>query len=302
MSDAAVLVVGDVITDIIVRPEGPLRHGSDTRATIRARPGGAAANQAAWLAACGARVKFAARVGAADRDAQAAHLRRLGVEPCLAADPQAPSGILISIVDADGERSFLTDRGANLNLAPADLPPALLDGVGLLAVSGYSLFAPGPRAAVLGLMAAARARGLATALDAASVGFLDEVGAAAFLGWAAATTLLFANADEALALAGTPDLDGQMRRLGETATHVVVKRGADGAALGGRDGLRLALPAPATQVLDTTGAGDAFAAAFLAAFLRGENEAACLTSAIATGAAATTRLGGQPAFQQSTGE
>jgi len=291
---AAVLVVGDVITDIIVRPDGPLRRGSDQRATIRTRPGGSAANQAAWLAACGARVKFAARVGAADLAAHAAHLRALGVEPCLAADPEAPSGVLVSIIDANGERSFLTDRGANLNLGPADLPPALLDGVGLVSVSGYSLFAPGPRAAVLGLLATARERRLPTALDAASVGFLAEVGADAFLGWAAGTDVLFANADEAAALTGSGDLDAQMRKLGAIATHIIVKRGADGAASGGRDGLRLSLPAPGVEVLDTTGAGDAFAAAFLAARLRGEPEAACLTAAIATGTAATTYLGGQP--------
>ena len=302
MSGKAVLVVGDVITDIIVRPEGPLVRGSDRRATIRAHPGGAAANQAAWLAASGVRVKFAARVGAADLAAQVARLLGLGVEPHLAADPEAPSGVLISIIDAAGERSFLTDRGANLNLCPADLPPSLLDGVGLVAVSGYSLFAPGPRAAVLGLLAAARERGIATALDAASAGFLDEVGAEAFLGWAMGTTFLFANHDEALALTGTPGLEAQMQGLGAIATHVIVKRGAAGAALGGRDGLRLSLPAPVTRVLDTTGAGDAFAAAFLAAWLRGETEAACLAAGIAAGAEAVTHPGGQPILQQASGK
>ncbi len=295
MSGDAVLVVGDVITDIIVIPEGPLVRGSDRRATIRSRPGGSAANQAVWLATFGAPTKFVARVGAADIDAQQRYFRAQGVEPLFVADPKAPSGVLISIVDADGERSFLTDRGANLNLCVADLSPRLLDGVCGLTVSGYSLFAPGPRAAVLALMAEARARSIATALDAASAGFLREVGPATFLGWATGTTTLFANGDEARELTGAADLDAQMRALGEVFARVVIKLGRAGAALGGRGGVSLSLPAPAVEAIDTTGAGDAFAAAFLAAERRGDPDAACLEAAIAAGTSAVTRVGGQPA-------
>ena len=131
-----ILVVGDVITDIIVMPEGPMVRGSDRRATIRSRPGGSGANQAVWLAAMGARVKFVGRVAASDLDANLAYFRSRGVEALLVADPEAPSGVLISIVDPDGERSFLTDRGANLNLTADDLPLSLLEDVALLMVSG----------------------------------------------------------------------------------------------------------------------------------------------------------------------
>ena len=146
---SGVLVVGDVITDIIVMPEGPMVRGSDRRATIRARPGGSGANQAVWLGSMGVKVKFVARVAAAELDANIAYFRSRGVEPLLVGDADAPSGVLISIVDADGERSFLTDRGANLNLTAADLPPNLLDGLQLLMVSGYSFFTAGPRSAVM---------------------------------------------------------------------------------------------------------------------------------------------------------
>ena len=289
-----ILVVGDVMTDVIVVPEGPIVKGSDRRATVRSHPGGSGANQAVWLGAMGADVMFAARVGHADRAMYENYFRGLGVVAVLAGDRERPSGVLVTIVDPDGERSFLTDRGANLNLSPDDLPPSLLDDVGMIMVSGYSFFAPGPRAAVQGLFAAAKARGIAVAVDPASVGFLVEVGAAQFLDWTEGADWIFANESEAEALTGVLGYEAQMRALGERFGTVLIKRGRLGAALGGRDGVRILLPAPVVTILDSTGAGDAFAAGFIAAHLAGDDEAAALAKGIAAGAKAVQSIGGQP--------
>ncbi|QYO76521.1 carbohydrate kinase family protein [Devosia salina] len=291
---ARVLVVGDVMTDIIVRPEGPIVPGSDRRAEIRNRPGGSGANQAVWLGAAGADVLFAARVGAGERAMYENYFRGLGVVPALAGDRDLPSGVLVTILDPSGERSFLTDRGANLNLSVADLPESLLDGVGLVLVSGYSFFASGPRHAVQALLRAARRRGVPIAVDPASTGFLDEVGPQLFLDWVGQADWLFANEAEAELLTGEADFDAQMRVLGQQFSHVVIKRGRFGAALGGRDGVIQSHPAPLVKVVDTTGAGDAFAAGFVAALLRGEAHAACLEAGIASGARAVQAVGGQP--------
>ena len=289
-----VLVVGDVMTDVIVVPEGPIVKGSDRRATVRSRPGGSGANQAVWLGAMGADVAFAARVGFADKSTYENYFRGLGVVPILAADREQPSGVLVTIVDPDGERSFLTDRGANLNLCAADLPQNLLDDLGLVLVSGYSFFAPGPREAVRALLAAARAREVTVAVDPASVGFLLEVGPAQFLDWTRGASAIFANDSEAEALTGLSSTEAQVRRLGEHYDTVVIKRGRLGAALGGRDGIRIEMPAQDVTVVDSTGAGDAFAAGFVAARLAGEDEAAALGKAIAAGARAVQSIGGQP--------
>lgn len=291
---ARVLVVGDVMTDVIVVPEGPIVKGSDRRATVRSRPGGSGANQAVWLGAMGARVLFAARVGADDRSMYENYFRGRDVVPVLSGDASLPSGVLVTIVDPDGERSFLTDRGANLNLCAADLKPDLLDDVGLVLVSGYSLFAPGPRAAVQGLFAQARSRGIAIAIDPASVGFLREVGTDNFLSWVSGADWIFANAEEAAALTGLSDLAAQVVALGARFGRVVIKRGGAGAVLGDSSGIRLSLPAPVVTVRDSTGAGDAFAAGFMAAWLDGADEAGALTQAIAAGARAVQAIGGQP--------
>ncbi|WP_332691784.1 carbohydrate kinase family protein [Devosia sp.] len=290
-----VLVVGDVMTDVIVVPEGPIVKGSDRRATVRSRPGGSGANQAVWLGAMGAPVVFAARVGASDKAMYENYFRGLGVVPVLAGDAVQPSGVLVTIVDPDGERSFLTDRGANLNLSSEDLPASLLDDIGMVMVSGYSFFAPGPRLAVQGLFAAARARGIAVAVDPASVGFLVEVGATNFLDWTSGADFIFANESEAEALTGLAGHEAQMRALGERFGTVLIKRGGLGAALGGRDGIRAELPAPQVSVVDSTGAGDAFSAGFIAAHLNGADEATALARGIAAGAKAVQSIGGQPA-------
>lgn len=291
---ARVLVIGDVMTDIIVRPEGPIVPGSDRRAEIRNRPGGSGANQAVWLGAAGAGVLFAARVGTSDRAMYENYFRGRGVVPVLAGDPDLPSGVLVTILDPSGERSFLTDRGANLNLGTDDLPETLLEGVGLVLVSGYSFFAAGPRIAVKGLLRAARSKGVPVAIDPASTGFLQEVGPQLFLDWVGQAEWLFANESEAELLSGQAEFDAQMRVLGEQFSHVVIKRGQFGAALGGRDGVAFSQAAPVVNVVDTTGAGDAFAAGFVAALLRGESVDACLAAGIAGGAKAVQFVGGQP--------
>jgi sugar/nucleoside kinase (ribokinase family) len=292
---ADILVVGDVMTDVIVHPEGPLRRGSDRAARIRLSPGGSAANQAAWLAALGGRVALAARVGAADRDAHAASLRRDGVIPLLATDPVLPTGTLVALIDPDGERSFLTDRGANLALDRDDLPDVLLDGIRLLHVSGYALFAPGPRAAVLALTASAAARGVPWTIDAASAGFLSICGPAAFLGWTEGADVLFANAEEAALLAGSDAPARQLSVLGTYYRCVVLKRGAEGAIAAVRDAAPCALPAASVVASDTTGAGDAFLAGFLLALLSGAALQGCLAAGIAQGQRAVTLPGGRPA-------
>jgi sugar/nucleoside kinase (ribokinase family) len=75
---------------------------------------------------------------------------------------------------------------------------------------------------------------------------------------------------------------------------VVIKRGAAGAAMGGAGGMAVHLPAAEAAMVDSTGAGDAFAAGFLTALQKGKGETACLAAGIAAGAEAVTMLGGQP--------
>ena len=292
------LVIGDVMIDTIVRLEGPIAVGSDRRARIALRPGGSAANQAVWLARFGAKVDFVARVGAADRQAETRRFARAGVEAHLAGDSALETGRLIALVDPSGERSFLTDRGANEALEAGDVADALIASATLIHLSGYSFFGPGPRAAALDVMR--RAQGKPVGVDPASAEFLREVGATNFLAWTRGATMLFPNSEEAAVLAGTEDRKEQGARLAALYPLVVIKRGAAGCeAIQGERRWRVA--APAATTLDSTGAGDAFVACFLAARLQGLSIEDGLARAAAAGAAATEVLGGRPEASEARG-
>src|SRR6202453_1034497 len=103
-----ILVIGDVMNDVIVRPEGPLARGSDRRASIMVRPGGSAANQAAWLASFGVSVDFVARVGAADVESETARFTAIGVAPYLVGDPHRETGRVVPLFGGGGERACAT--------------------------------------------------------------------------------------------------------------------------------------------------------------------------------------------------
>ena len=279
------------MTDVIVRPEGPLAKGSDRRAKIVFEPGGSAANQAAWLASFGAKVDFVARVGAADVESETARLKAISVTPHLVGDATRQTGRLIALIDRDGERSFLTDRGANEALEASDIPDELIAQAALIHLSGYSFFAPSPRAAALDVMR--RAGDKPVSVDPASAEFLREAGADSFLEWTRGAAILFPNAEEAAILAASDDPETQCARLAALYPLVVVKRGEAGceAAAGAR---RWRAAAPRIDAIDTTGAGDAFVAAFLARRLAGATIEAALARAAAAGAIASTVVGGRP--------
>ncbi|MFD5281064.1 carbohydrate kinase family protein [Streptomyces rubrogriseus] len=293
----ALLVVGDVVTDIVARHRGPLSPGTDTAAAVRRLPGGAGANVACWAAheGCGD-VRLLGRVGT---DASAWHERELtecGVRPLLVVDSTAPTGTVICLVDTadSAERTFLTDSGAALRIGPGDWSDTLLDGVGRLHLSGYLLFSEPGRALVSVALAAARARGVPVSLDPASAGFLTELGVDRFLGLVEGVDVLLPSRDEACLLTGLPDVADAAAKLSRHVPLVIVKQGAKG-ALVARSGTVGARVAAVTAVpRDSTGAGDAFTGAFLAALLAGAEAEEATAAGCRAGARAVARVGGRP--------
>ncbi|TVZ00784.1 hypothetical protein EAS64_36125 [Trebonia kvetii] len=320
-----VLVVGDVINDILAVVRGPLRHGEDNTATIRTRAGGSAANQAAWLASLGVDVAFVGRAGLADAAFHRQELARFGVEPHLAADESTPTGSIVVLTGPDGERTMITSRGANLNLCQADAPATLLDGADLLHLTGYTLFEPGTRAVARGLIAEAGRRGIPFTVDPGSAAFLGALGPGEFLGWTSTAAVCFPNHDEAVVLAGRqprtggrpgigggpgigrrpgagqpdPGMADPVRLAAELARHygvVALKLGPDGAVVAAAGETEpVTVPAVPALVRDTTGAGDAFCAGFLAAWLAGASLRAAAAAGTRAAATAVALLGGRPA-------
>lgn len=292
--DGRVLVVGDVMEDIIVVPEGAMVRGSDVRATIRKLPGGSGANQAMWLGANDVPTAFVARVGANDLAHYARAFDARGVVPLLTGDDNLPTGRLVTLVDQDSERSFFTDRAANTALSSADLPADILVGTGLIHLSGYAFFEDGPRETVLHLMALADRVDIPISIDPASTGFLAEVGANQFLEWSKGAAMCFPNEEEAAFLSGVEDIEDQVKILGEYYRLVVIKLGETGAVAGNRDGIIARAAAQKIEAVDTTGAGDAFLAGFVSMMMAGGSLEGCLARANMAGAKAATQMGGQP--------
>jgi sugar/nucleoside kinase (ribokinase family) len=294
----ALLVVGDVITDVVARHRGPLAAGTDTAAAIRTVPGGAGANVACWAAAHGggAEVRLLGRVGA---DAAAWHERELaacGVRPRLVVDPEAPTGTVICLVDTGeaAERTFLTDSGASLRLDPDDWSDALLDGVARLHLSGYLLFSEPSRALVAVALESARARGVRVSLDPASAGFLREMGPDRFFSLIEGVDVLLPSRDEACLLTGLPDVTDAAAKLSRHVPLVVAKQGAEGALIARSGTVYAHVPAVAATPRDTTGAGDAFTGVFLAALLAGAVPEDAAAEGCRAGALAVERVGGRP--------
>ncbi|MFG3057425.1 carbohydrate kinase family protein [Streptomyces sp. NPDC048231] len=293
----ALLVIGDVVTDVVARHRGPLATGTDTAASIRTLPGGAGANVACWAAHWGnPDVRLLGRVGA---DAAAWHGRELtaaGVRPHLVVDAVAPTGTVICLVDAgaSAERTFLTDSAASLRLAPDDWSDALLDGVARLHLSGYLFFSGPSRALAAVALDAARSRGVPVSLDPASAGFLTESGVDTFLAFAEGLDVLLPSRDEACLLTGLPDPEDAAAKLSRQVPLVVAKQGGQGALVAASGAVRARIPAVPVSPRDTTGAGDAFTGAFLAALLAGAEPEEAAEQGCRAGALAVTTVGGRP--------
>src|SRR5438552_1074967 len=133
-----ICTLGDLILDVIVRLERPLARGDDTLATTVLAPGGQAANVAAWAVELGARARLVTKL-AGDEAGRllATELERRGIE---AAGPtmDGRTGVVVSLVDPDGDRSMASDRGAGAELSPDQLDDAWFE-CDVLHVSGYAL-------------------------------------------------------------------------------------------------------------------------------------------------------------------
>ncbi|MEA2519944.1 MAG: hypothetical protein QOF49_2024, partial [Chloroflexota bacterium] len=257
------------MVDVVLSPGRPLAVGTDVPGRVMLRQGGSAANTARWLARLGARSTLVCAVGR-DREGRAlvSALEGDGVRVRAMRVAGAATGRIGVLVLPGGERSFVADRAAADRLAPADLRAATFR-VDLLHLPAYSLLGTPLGLAGRRAIELAREAGALVSLDLSSVGPLLANGrrAAVRLIRDAAPDVLFATQSEAAAVAGGRDVAA----LDGIAPVLVIKGGRAGASVRASDpsGARLAFDV-ATRPIDahdTTGAGDAFDAGFLVAWL-----------------------------------
>jgi sugar/nucleoside kinase (ribokinase family) len=291
-----VLCIGDVMLDVIARinvsPQ-KINFGSDTASRISTSSGGAAGNVAAWLTRTDARSAIVSHVG--DDPAGAAIVTEfdaLGVSHGDLVIPGETSGVVVVLVDSSGERTMFPDKGANSRLVVEDLPD--LSEYQAVYISGYALLNPLARDGVLAMIAKIKADGIPIYFDPASVGAMKDVTDKELHNWFSMMDVLFLNEEESIYLTGSVDIERALDYLLDFSQVVVIKRGSAGAIAKARGFDSISLPAVASTVIDTTGAGDSFAAGFIASFSKDRDLTAALQAGAELAADCVAIVGGRP--------
>ena len=282
----------DVITRINVSPQ-KINYGSDTNSRISTSSGGAAGNVAAWLTRTAAHSTIVSHVGDDPAgSAIVAEFDALGVNHGDLVIPGESSGVVVVLVDAFGERTMFPDKGANSLLSVADLPD--LAGYQAVYISGYALLNPLARAGVLAMIKKIKEQRLPIYFDPASVGSMKDVTDQELHNWFSMMDVLLLNEEESIYLTGSVDINRALDYLLSFSEVVGIKRGSAGVIAKTRGSESISLPAVATTVVDTTGAGDSFAAGFIASFSKNRDLTAALQAGSELAAACVAIVGGRP--------
>lgn len=291
-----VLCIGDVMLDVIARinvsPQ-KINFGSDTASRISTSSGGAAGNVAAWLTRTDARSTIVSHVG--DDPAGAAIVAEfdaLGVSHGDLVIPGETSGVVVVLVDSSGERTMFPDKGANSRLTAQDLPD--LSSFQAVYISGYALLNPLARDGVLAMIEKIKAAGLPIYFDPASVGAMKDVADKELHTWFSMMDVLLLNEEESIYITGSVDIERALDYLLDFSQVVVIKRGSAGAIAKARGFDSISLPAFAATVIDTTGAGDSFAAGFIASYSKNHDLTAALHAGGELAAGCVAIVGGRP--------
>ncbi len=242
-----ICTLGDLLLDVVVRLDGPIAGDTDTYGRTRVGPGGQAANVAAWVAELGGKSRFVGKRAADPAGRMLVdELTRRGVD---VAGPEVDSGTgtVVSLAAPDGTRTMLSDRGVSPDFTPEELDPLWVEGFAWLHLPAYTLVRAPIAATAFRAGQIARTTGARISLDLSSVSAIQALGVDSFRERVAglAPEVIFGNAEE-------------VALVRPEALTVVEKRGAEGCVVNG-----VAHPAVPAEVVDTTGAGDAFAAGFL---------------------------------------
>jgi sugar/nucleoside kinase (ribokinase family) len=291
-----VLCIGDVMLDVITKISvmpNKINYGSDTPSKISTHGGGAAGNVASWLTRTGAEATIVGHVGDdAAGSALMSEFDLLGVRHNNLMIDKGSSGVVVVLVDPTGERTMFPDNGANSGLHIGDLPS--LDGFDSVYLSGYSPLDPLSRPGVLAMVAKVKAAGIPLFFDPASVGGMMDVPLEEVKSWIRLMDVILLNEEEAIYLTGESDAEKALEVLLLECETVVIKRGSHGAIGKSRGSIVVSVAAKPTEVVDTTGAGDSFAAGFIAHYGPTKNIERGLEAGAAVAARCVAIVGARP--------
>ena len=287
-----ILCMGDVALDVIAQLKEPINYGNDTASRISTHPGGQAANVATWITRTNNKAAIVARVGNDPVGfALVSDLDKYGVEHRGMMNSGRPSGVVVILVDSNGERTMFPDNGANADLEVGDLPP--LDDIDGVFLSGYALLDFRSRDAALGMIKKFREHKIPIFFDPTTTGAMKVVPKNEILDWVGMVDGILLNNEEARYLGESNDLEEAEENLLKRTPLVVIKLGSRGATAVYKDQFAK-VPAVTTNVVDTTGAGDSFAAGFIPKWLEENNLEDALNAGTALAAKCVSIVGARP--------
>lgn len=290
----SLLVIGDVMFDIVARIDGPPFAGSDHRAKISFLLGGSGANQSIWASHLGVPSKFYGCVHADDYDTIIQEFVEYGVNPMLQ-QVATHSGRVVCIVSDDGERNFITDRGANDLLQLKCLPIPLMNDVDHVHISGHLLYQEHIYHDLINFIANCKSKDIIISMDIGSASFVRDVGANRFNVIAEACNFLFANNDELKAISDDSIIKNEGQHQHSCHGVIVLKNGADGArCVDSYNNIIAESNGVEVSVVDSTGAGDAFFAGFISAYRKTKDINIALAEGVEMGALCCTMVGAKP--------
>jgi sugar/nucleoside kinase (ribokinase family) len=273
--------------------QGQMYLGSDTISQISTHGGGAAANTATWLASSGHKVFYVCRLGddAAGR-VIANEFDAWNIEYKSEFLKEHRTGIVVVLVDQNGERSMFPDRGANSGLSELDLPD--LNRFSAVFLSGYALFNPQSQAGVLRMINKMREANLEIFFNPGSVGVMSNLGVDACRQRCKLMDLSIMNQAEAEFLTGNSDIEDALNELSKDVETVVITTSSKGAIGKSRGQEIVNSPIQPITAIDSTGAGDAFAAGFIGRWIESKDLESSLKAGNTLASGCVTTIGARP--------
>ncbi|MBR4391144.1 MAG: adenosine kinase [Bacteroidales bacterium] len=293
MATKKILGIGNALVDMLTQipddnileqlnlPKGTMQHVDAATSKVvgdqlkvygsAMAAGGSTANTMSGAARLGVQTGYIGKVGDDELGRFfEQEMVKTGVRPMMP-KTVTPTGCAQAVISKDGERTFATYLGAALELSPDDLKPELFDGWDILFVEGYLVF---NRPVVDRALAIAKEKGMTVALDMASYNVVEVNRDYMKDILRDYVDIVFANKDEAAAFAGFERPEDNLKELASLCDIAIVKVGAKGSLVQHGNETVTIGPIPA-KVIDTTGAGDMWAAGFMAGFVKGEKLEKC---------------------------
>jgi ribokinase len=300
------LCVGDLNWDVLAKPDHILLSGGDTTGRVQLAHGGSSANVAVWARRVGLETGFLGKIGR-DQFGEFAVSKLIEerVTPHIVYSEKLATGVILVLIDASGQRSMLTNQGADFELTAQDLPGDTIAGALHVHITAWSVFTDPPRSAALEAARLATRASATVSFDPGSYQMIREMGREEFKRVTAALSvdIMFPNLEEGRALTGAKQPHDVLEKLAVEypETLICLKLDKDGVLV--RDGTAtFQIPATHDTVMDATGAGDSFCGAFLGHYLRSRDAKAAATLGVNVAGWVVSVFGARPPIDERLSE